>query len=96
MATEDLAVALGSGKLDDPSTDSQSQLIRGAPVVKKLLAWCSKHNKAHHGVKPTLAVVYFDTGDDANEYLFVKRLVAAKVSRTPAGWPCALTALIFH
>ncbi len=58
---------------------NQAQLLRGGPVVTKIHSWCTKHNRSRKGIKPMLAVIYFDTGDDADEYLYIKRVVAARV-----------------
>lgn len=83
MATEeDISIALDSGQTAAHTSRThlaRELLLKGRPVIRKLAAWCEKHNKPHNGVKPTLAVVYFDTGDEADEYLYIKRLVAAKV-----------------
>ena len=84
MPLEDLMASLDNEKSQSISTVSsldQAQLLRGGPVVTKIHTWCTDHNKNRRGPKPTLAVVYFDTGNDADEYLYIKRIVAERVSR---------------
>lgn len=60
----------------------QATLLSGHPVVTNISKWCHSHNQPRRGVKPTLAVVYFDTGEDAEEYLYVKAVIAARVLTT--------------
>nr|POF12680.1 bifunctional protein fold [Quercus suber]POF12683.1 bifunctional protein fold [Quercus suber] len=56
----------------------QGQLLKGGPTVSEISSWCQKHKRGRAGTKATLAVMYFDTGDDAEEYLYVKAVVAAR------------------
>lgn len=57
----------------------QALFLKGAPVIGLLESWCIRNSKSIDGIKPTLAVVYFNTGVDADEYLRIKAEVAAKV-----------------
>lgn len=57
-------------------------LLRGHPIIANIATWCHNHNKRRRGVKPTLAVIYFNTGEDAEEYLYVKAVVAARVRQS--------------
>ncbi|KZL67306.1 methylenetetrahydrofolate dehydrogenase (NADP(+)), partial [Colletotrichum tofieldiae] len=57
---------------------SQACLLKGKPIIENLERWCFKHNQLRDGVKPMLAVIYFDTGSDARDYLQIKAEVAAK------------------
>ncbi|CAI0649172.1 unnamed protein product [Colletotrichum noveboracense] len=56
----------------------QALFLKGAPVIGLLESWCIRNSKSIDGIKPTLAVVYFNTGVDADEYLRIKAEVAAK------------------
>ncbi|KAK2778007.1 methylenetetrahydrofolate dehydrogenase (nadp(+)) [Colletotrichum kahawae] len=56
----------------------QAIFLKGAPVVRLLESWCIRNSRSRDGIKPTLAVVYFNTGVDADEYLRIKAEVAAK------------------
>ncbi|KAI5356828.1 putative tetrahydrofolate dehydrogenase/cyclohydrolase [Septoria linicola] len=80
-AVEDEVFGLNSEKCSSessPHEHTQARLLRGGPVVTKIASWCLKHNQRRHGQKATLAVIYFDTGADADEYLFIKAIVAAR------------------
>lgn len=82
MPLEEMVARLNNEKLLSYTTIpslNQAQLLRGGPVITKIHSWCTKHNKSRHGIKPMLAVIYFDTGDDAEEYLYIKRVVAERV-----------------
>ncbi|KAF3797647.1 Bifunctional protein FolD [Colletotrichum gloeosporioides] len=56
----------------------QALFLEGAPVIRLLASWCIRNSKSIDGIKPTLAVVFFNTGVDADEYLRIKAEVAAK------------------
>jgi methylenetetrahydrofolate dehydrogenase (NADP+)/methenyltetrahydrofolate cyclohydrolase len=83
MASTDYLYTSGPDeKHVSPSTTlpiAQATLLRGHPLITNIASWCHEHNNTRKGVKPTLAVVYFDTGEDADEYLYVKAVVAARV-----------------
>ncbi|WYZ35518.1 hypothetical protein EsH8_X_000165 [Colletotrichum jinshuiense] len=57
---------------------SQACLLKGKPIVDSIERWCLGHNRSGDGITPTLAVLYFDTGSDARDYLKLKAEVAAK------------------
>ena len=57
-----------------------ARLLTGDLVVRDIERWC--HRKAEKGgVKPVMAVVYFNTGSDAVDYVKIKAHVAARVSQ---------------
>lgn len=58
---------------------SQACFLKGKPIVDSIERWCLGHNRSGDGITPTLAVLYFDTGSDARDYLKLKAEVAAKV-----------------
>nr|POF26419.1 bifunctional protein fold [Quercus suber] len=81
IVTKDTSItwaASGYQSLAITHCKTQAQLLKGEPIVSKISSWCQKHNRRHNGIKPNLAVVYFDTGDDADEFLYVKAVVAAR------------------
>lgn len=85
-AVEDELFGLKSEKHSSQSSlyeETQARLLKGGPVVTKIASWCLKHHRRLHGQKATLAVIYFDTGADADEYLYIKAIVAARVCHLP-------------
>ncbi|KAK1564089.1 uncharacterized protein LY79DRAFT_530569 [Colletotrichum navitas] len=81
MFSEKFSTALFDEKNETQLTTSnfnQACFLRGNPIVESLERWCLRNSRCPNGPKPMLAVVYFDTGDDAQEYLQIKAEVAAK------------------
>lgn len=57
--------------------NTAAKLLRGTLVVQDIERWC--HQKAHEdGVEPAMAVVFFNTGPDAVDYVEIKAHVAAR------------------
>lgn len=60
--------------------NGSARLLTGDLVVRDIEHWC--HRKAHKGgIEPVMAVVFFNTGPDAVDYVKIKADVAARVSR---------------
>lgn len=60
--------------------NGSARLLTGDLVVRDIERWCDR--KADKGgVKPVMAVVYFNTGADAIDYVKIKAHVAARVSQ---------------
>ncbi|OHE99005.1 hypothetical protein CORC01_05695 [Colletotrichum orchidophilum] len=76
---------LAGGAIIDEKHDLQptfdhltsASLLKGFPVAAKVERWCYQH-RSRDDIEPTLGVIYFDTGNDAKEYLQIKAEVAAK------------------
>ncbi|CEI68138.1 hypothetical protein FVEN_g12257 [Fusarium venenatum] len=57
--------------------DASARLLTGDLVVHDIDRWC--HRKAEKGgIKPVMAVLFFNTGDDAVDYVKIKAHVAAR------------------
>jgi 5,10-methylene-tetrahydrofolate dehydrogenase/methenyl tetrahydrofolate cyclohydrolase len=60
--------------------NGSARLLTGDLVVRDIERWC--HRKVEKGgVTPVMAVVYFNTGADAVDYVKIKAHVAARVSQ---------------
>ncbi|KAK1990584.1 Aminoacid dehydrogenase-like protein [Colletotrichum falcatum] len=81
MCAEKISTATFNKNDDNQLSTShfnQAFLLKGKTVVESLERWCLRNNKCLNGHTPMLSVVYFDTGDDAQEYLQIKAEVASK------------------
>ena len=59
---------------------ASAHLLTGDLVVHDIERWC--HRKAEKGgAKPVMAVLFFNTGPDAVDYVKIKAHVAARVSQ---------------
>jgi len=59
---------------------ASAHLLTGDLVVHDIERWC--HRKAEQGgIKPVMAVVFFNTSQDAVDYVKIKAHVAARVSQ---------------
>ncbi|KAL6912656.1 hypothetical protein FSST1_010416 [Fusarium sambucinum] len=57
--------------------DASARLLTGDPVVHDIDRWC--HRKAEKDdIKPIMAVIFFNTGADAVDYVKIKAHVAAR------------------
>ncbi|KAG4266724.1 hypothetical protein FPRO04_13196 [Fusarium proliferatum] len=57
--------------------NGSARLLTGDLVVRDIEHWC--HRKAHKGgIQPVMAVVFFNTGPDAVDYVKIKAHVAAR------------------
>ncbi|KAF5651471.1 putative G alpha chain [Fusarium sp. NRRL 25303] len=57
--------------------NGSARLLTGDLVVRDIEHWC--HRKAHRGgIEPVMAVVFFNTGPDAVDYVKIKAHVAAR------------------
>jgi 5,10-methylene-tetrahydrofolate dehydrogenase/methenyl tetrahydrofolate cyclohydrolase len=60
--------------------NGSARLLTGDLVVQDIERWCQR--KAEKGgITPVMAVVYFNTGADAVDYVKIKAHVAARVSQ---------------
>ena len=72
----------GADLLTLPSAlhSASAHLLTGDLVVHDIERWC--HQKADKGgIKPVMAVLFFNTGQDAVDYVKIKAHVAARVSQ---------------
>lgn len=60
--------------------NGSARLLTGDLVVRDIECWCHR-NAEKGGIKPVMAVVYFNTGSDSIDYVKIKAHVAARVSQ---------------
>ncbi|KAM0245314.1 hypothetical protein ACHAP5_005549 [Fusarium lateritium] len=56
--------------------DGSARLLMGNLVVRDIARWCHRKAEKDGGVKPVMAVVFFNTGPDAVDYVKIKAHVA--------------------
>jgi hypothetical protein len=61
--------------------NGSARLLTGDLVVRDIERWC-RRKAEKGGVKPVMAVIFFNTGTEAVDYVKIKAHVAARVSST--------------